>query len=152
MVDSLPGFSETSEPNTLYIGKGVTIRGDISASRLVIIEGRAEGHITAHAIWVGPSGSFKGVLCVTEADLHGLVSDKILVKECLRIHPTGRVVGDVRYRDLILERGGTISGTCAPINADREGFRPRIGEILKDDLDADVSSDLQASVVTLFQK
>lgn len=139
------------EPNTLYIGKGVTIKGDISVSRLVIVEGRVEGRIFAHAVWVGPSGSLKGMLYAAEAELHGLVSDKIVVTERLRIHPTGRVVGDVNYRELILERGGTISGTCAPNSADcGKGPAPVCGEVGR--LEGSAPEGSPAAVVALFQK
>ncbi len=131
MADRSPNDeSRTIEPNSLYVGEGVTLKGDISNSHIIVVDGSIEGNVVGHAIWVGPSGTIKGTIVASEAEIHGTISEKIEVKQLLLVHPTGRVTGEVSYGDLVLLKGAVISGTFAPKNAQSENKEPTLEQIL----------------------
>lgn len=94
------------------MGEGVTLKGDISDSPIIVVDGSIEGHIVGHAIWVGPSDTIKGSIVATEAEIHGSSS-------CL-FTPPERVAGEVSYGDLVLLKGAVISGTFALRKSDNK--------------------------------
>jgi cytoskeletal protein CcmA (bactofilin family) len=103
------------EPNALYIGKGVSIAGDISVPGIVVVDGTVEGAIAARAVWVSQSGTVNGKIAATEAEVHGTVSQNIEVSQLLIVHATGRVTGNVGYGELQVEKGAVISGAMSLI-------------------------------------
>jgi len=118
----------TGEPNALYVGQGVSIKGDISVPGIVVVDGMVEGNVCARAVWVSPSGVIKGSIVATEAEIHGTISETIEVKQLLTVHPTGRVSGDVHYGELQLEKGGVIAGTLCCVSDQRETVEPVLGK------------------------
>ena len=117
------------EPNTLYVGEGVCVKGDISVPGIVVVDGLIEGNVAAHAVWVSASGSIKGNIVATEAEIYGAISETIAVKQLLVVHATGRVTGDVRYSELQLEKGAVISGTLACVSEPKEAaVEPMLGK------------------------
>ena len=115
------------EPNALYVGQGVSIIGDISVPGIIVVDGTVEGNVCGRAVWVSPSGVIKGSIVATEAEIHGTISDTIEVKQLLTVHPTGRVLGDVHYGELQLEKGGVISGTLCCVSDQQETVEPVLG-------------------------
>jgi cytoskeletal protein CcmA (bactofilin family) len=119
----------TVETNTLYVGEGVCVKGDLSVPGVLVVDGQVEGNVTARAVWVSQTGSIKGAIAATEAEIHGAISETIAVKQLLVVHPTGRVSGEVRYGQLQLEKGAVISGTLACISAQEEAaVEPMLGK------------------------
>src|SRR5512139_3326508 len=110
------------EPDTIYVGEGACIKGDISAPNMLIVDGRIEGSVTGHAIWVGPSGEIKGKIVVDEAEIFGKISEKIEVKQLLFVHAAGQIVGEISYGELQLEKGAILSGTlsCNGLQSDKD--------------------------------
>lgn len=117
------------EPNTLYVGEGVCVKGDLSVPGVIVVDGQVEGNVTARAVWVSPTGSIKGNIVATEAEIHGTISETVAVKQLLVVRPTGRVSGDVRYGELQLEKGAVITGTLACMSAHEEAVvEPLLGK------------------------
>jgi cytoskeletal protein CcmA (bactofilin family) len=131
----MPDHSQDSdnasiEPNALYIGQGVSVKGDISVPNIVVVDGSVEGNVTGRAIWVGPSGAIKGKIVATEAEIHGMISEKIEVKQLLLIHATGRVAGEVCYGELQIEKGAIISGAFSSIDLESDKKESKVEQVL----------------------
>jgi len=118
----------SGEPNALYVGQGVSIKGDISVPGIIVVDGTVEGSVCGRAIWVSPSGVIKGSIVATEAEIHGTISETIEVKQLLTVHPTGRVLGDVHYGELELEKGAVISGALCCVSDQKETVEPVLGK------------------------
>ena len=117
------------EPNTLYVGEGVCVKGDFSVPGVLVVDGLIEGNVTARAVWVSLSGSIRGRIVATEAEIHGAISETIEVKQLLVVHATGRVTGDVHYGELQLAKGAVISGTLACVSDQKEAVvEPMLGK------------------------
>jgi cytoskeletal protein CcmA (bactofilin family) len=117
---SQPNSIPVTEPNALYVGEGVCVKGEISVPGILVVDGTIEGNVNARAAWVSPSGVIKGTIVATEAEIHGTISETVEVKQLLVVHATGRVLGDVRYGELQLEKGAVISGTLSCVADQKE--------------------------------
>jgi len=105
-----PETTRTCEPNVVYIGEGVTFKGELSVPELVVIDGTVEGEVRARCARVGTTGSLKGSVIVTDADIQGSVSDRLEVKQLLIVRSTGHVEAEISYGELQIEKGAIISG------------------------------------------
>lgn len=99
-----------NQKDTLLVGEGVNITGNIAVLGAVHIYGIVNGEITAHEIHVGETGRVNGEMKVSLADIKGEVSNSIQVKETLIIRSTGKVSGTISYQSLEIEQGGMIEG------------------------------------------
>jgi cytoskeletal protein CcmA (bactofilin family) len=104
------------EENVAYIGAGVTLKGEISASDLIIVDGAIEGDVSARVIQVGQGGVIRGKVSATEADVSGWISDHIEIKQLLVVRATGRVEGKITYGEIELEKGAVIAGELTAID------------------------------------
>jgi cytoskeletal protein CcmA (bactofilin family) len=90
------------DANRLYIGEGVTIKGEISVPDTLVVCGVLEGDET---------GEIKGRITVAEnAEISGKVYEKLDVKCLLILRSTGRVDGNISYGLLQIEQGASIAG------------------------------------------
>lgn len=118
------------EPDTIYVGEGASVKGDILAPNMLVVDGRIEGSVTGHAIWVGPSGEIKGKIVVDEAEIYGKISEKIEVKQLLFVHAAGQVLGEITYGELQLEKGAILSGTLSHNELQFNKERPPLEQVL----------------------
>jgi len=99
------------DANRLYIGEGVTIKGEISVPDTLVVCGALEGDVTVGNLIVGKTGAIKGRITVGEnAEISGKVFDKLDVKCLLILRSTGRVDGNISYGLLQIEQGASVAG------------------------------------------
>jgi cytoskeletal protein CcmA (bactofilin family) len=94
------------------IGADVAIKGDISASADLHVDGKVEGDIVCAALVQGESSRIEGSIEAANARLSGQVTGTITVRE-LVILKTAVVQGDVHYDVLTIEQGAQIEGRVA---------------------------------------
>ena len=129
-MDSVDETTEKKpEPKVAYIGEGVVFKGELSAPELIVVDGSIEGEVSARCVRVGVSGSLKGTVTVTDADIHGSISDKLEVKQLLIVRSTGRVDVNISYGQLQIEKGAIITGELA--STDVRGKGEHIGQRTK---------------------
>lgn len=105
VVDSMPDASR------LYIGEGVTIKGEISVPDTLVVCGSVEGDVSVGNLVVGETGVIKGRIIVAQnAEISGKVFEKLDVKCLMILRSTSRVDGNVSYGMLQIEQGATIAG------------------------------------------
>jgi cytoskeletal protein CcmA (bactofilin family) len=114
------------------IGADVVIRGDISASADLHIDGTIEGDITCASLVQGEASSIKGAVTAETARLSGKVTGSITARE-LVILKTARIEGDVHYDALTIEQGAEVDGRFAP-NA--RGAAPAAKPVLEMNVEA----------------
>lgn len=94
------------------LGADVTIKGDISASADLHVDGRVEGDITCASLVQGQSSEVVGAIRAETARLSGTVRGSITANE-LVILKTARIEGDVHYDALTIEQGAEVDGRFA---------------------------------------
>ncbi len=95
------------------IGSDVTIKGDISASTELHVDGRIEGDITCASLVQGEASEVHGAIEAESARLAGTVKGSISARE-LVVLKSARIEGDVHYDALTIEQGAQVDGRFAP--------------------------------------
>ena len=94
------------------IGPDVVIKGDISASADLHVDGTIEGDITCASLVQGNGSTIAGSIKADNARLAGTVKGTIEAKE-LVVLKTARIEGDVNYDSLTIEQGAAVEGRFA---------------------------------------
>jgi cellulose synthase/poly-beta-1,6-N-acetylglucosamine synthase-like glycosyltransferase/cytoskeletal protein CcmA (bactofilin family) len=117
-VGSTQGRETRSEPidlgPTLAVEHGSRVVTESCVREVLLVEGHLETTAQAQVLWVGPGGRFVGKAEVAFAEIHGRVEGELNASGKIAIHGAGRVSGTTRYRELVIEAGGEVSGelTC----------------------------------------
>jgi cytoskeletal protein CcmA (bactofilin family) len=98
------------------LGADTAIRGDISASADLHIDGRVEGDVACASLVQGESSEITGAVTAEHARLAGKVRGTIDARE-LVILKSARIEGDVHYDALTIEQGAQVDGRFAPRGA-----------------------------------
>ena len=115
------------EANRLFIGEGVTVKGEISVPDTLIVCGSVEGDVSVGNLIVGETGSIKGRITVAEnAEISGKVFEKLDVKCLLILRASGRVDGNVSYGLLQIEQGASIAGGLSSTDYRPEQGTPKV--------------------------
>jgi cytoskeletal protein CcmA (bactofilin family) len=115
------------EANRLFIGEGVTIKGELSVPDTLVVYGAVEGDVSVGNLIVGETGAIKGRITVAEnAEISGKVFEKLDVKCLLILHASARVDGNVSYGLLQIEQGASIAGGLSSTDYRPEQRAPRI--------------------------
>ncbi|NTV72675.1 MAG: hypothetical protein HGA66_00500 [Holophaga sp.] len=112
-------FSEKKRPEPAQavhtlLGKGTLWKGEVVAGQNNLrIEGTVEGTITSEGeVTIAPSGMVRGTILAKHLIVTGKVEGIFKIVECLEIHGTGCVEGEVELGSLVVDEGGTLQGTC----------------------------------------
>ncbi len=96
-------------PTFSVLGADLAVKGDITASAELHIEGHVEGDITCSGLVQGEASSIHGAIRAQNARLAGTVRGGIEVNQ-LVVLKTARIHGDVTYDVLTIEQGAHIDG------------------------------------------
>ncbi|MGB7098644.1 MAG: polymer-forming cytoskeletal protein [Xanthobacteraceae bacterium] len=103
--------NELLEPNMLYVGEGVTVRGAVLTAETLVVHGVLEGDISVGDLLVGETGTIKGRIDVAQkAEILGEVFERLNVKGLLILRSGCRVDGNVSFGTLQIEQGASIIG------------------------------------------
>lgn len=102
----------TSMINTI-IGNNSKIEGVLTASESTRIDGVLEGKIISESsVIVGESGTVKGDITAIEILVAGTVYGNLMAKERIELTSTGRVLGDLLTKTLVIDEGASFKGNC----------------------------------------
>jgi cytoskeletal protein CcmA (bactofilin family) len=96
-----------------HIGKSVLVRGELSGSEDLYIDGQVEGTIELreHNLTVGPNGRVDANVNAKEVILLGTVKGNIRAAERVEIRKSGSLVGDLVAARVIIEDGAYFKGS-----------------------------------------
>lgn len=95
------------------IGADVVIKGNISATADLHIDGTVEGDIKCASLVQGESSSISGSVVAETARMSGKVNGSITARD-LVILKSAQIEGDVHYDALTIEQGAQVDGRFAP--------------------------------------
>jgi len=100
------------EPRTLFVGKGISVSGDINSCDRLVIDGGVQANLQdCKHMTISESGLFDGNALIDNAEVHGRFEGELTVRNRLDIRATGHVSGTISYRQIEIEAGGRISGS-----------------------------------------
>jgi cytoskeletal protein CcmA (bactofilin family) len=97
---------------TAWIGKSVTIKGDVISAEDLMIDGQVEGTITlnANSLTIGAGAAIQGELHARTVTVGGAVAGHVIATERVEIRETGSVDGDIRAPRLAVRDGAVLRG------------------------------------------
>lgn len=93
------------------IGKDIQIKGELSGSEDLVVEGRVEGHIALqNHLTVEATGQLVAEITTQSMEVHGEVSGNIQAQETVSINADSKVLADIKAPRVIIEDGARFKG------------------------------------------
>ena len=94
------------------IGKSVVIKGDLSGSEDLYIDGQVEGSIDLrhHSLTVGPNGKVKAGISAKTIIVQGKVEGSLSASDRLDLRKSAVVTGDLTTQRIAIEEGAFLKG------------------------------------------
>ena len=96
----------------VVIGKGMIIKGRIHSEEDVFLNGEVEGDLDIEncRLTVGPDGKVAANARAREVDISGTFTGNVESVEKTCIRASGRLIGDVKTRGIVIEEGALFKG------------------------------------------
>ncbi|RYF10074.1 MAG: polymer-forming cytoskeletal protein [Deltaproteobacteria bacterium] len=97
--------------NATIIGETIVIKGSLRGEEDLTVLGRVEGELQlTQTLMIADSGIVKAEISVRDAVVSGIVVGNITAADCIHITETGRVLGDISAKRVVLNGGGRVRG------------------------------------------
>ena len=95
------------EKDVVNIGKSIIVKGELTGSEDLTIEGQVEGKIELrdHVLTIGPNGKIKAQIFAKAVVVLGQVTGNVSATEKVDIRDNGAVEGDVVYPRVAIAEG-----------------------------------------------
>jgi cytoskeletal protein CcmA (bactofilin family) len=125
------------ERSTVNIGKSVVIKGELSGSEDLTIEGQVDGKIELrqNVLTIGPNGKIKAQVFAKSVVILGEVTGNVTASEKVDIRDNGSVDGDIAAPRVAIAEGAHFRGS---IDMQRPGGKPEQKTDQKPEPKADV--------------
>ena len=117
----------SSSPSFSVFGADTAIRGDVSATADLHVDGRIDGDITCTGLVQGESSEIAGAITAQNARLAGTVRGTVNAGQ-LVILKSARIHGDVLYDTLTIEQGALVEGHFSQRGHDSPSLSVKDGE------------------------
>ncbi|MBR4133486.1 MAG: polymer-forming cytoskeletal protein [Bacteroidales bacterium] len=98
------------------ISNGTVVKGEISSSNDIRIDGTFEGKIQSKGrVVVGEKALIKGDIICSNVDFWGTMEGNFYVKDTLSLKSSSKVKGDLHIKRLQVELDAKFDGTCQMI-------------------------------------
>lgn len=96
-----------------HIGKSVIVKGELSGSEDLYLDGEVEGTIELrdHTLIVGPNGRIKAHISAREIVIHGKAEGNVTGSERVELKKSCVLVGDIRTQRIVIEDGAFFKGS-----------------------------------------
>ena len=115
------------ERSTVNIGKSVVIKGELSGSEDLTIEGQVDGKIELrqNVLTIGPNGKIKAQVFAKSVVILGEVTGNVTASEKVDIRDNGSVDGDIAAPRVAIAEGAHFRGS---IDMQRQGASAKPAE------------------------
>lgn len=103
---------ENFRADVAHIGKSVVIKGELSGSEDLYLDGEVEGNIElrGHSLIVGPNGRVRANVHAKDVVVHGKVDGNIQAKEKVELKKSAVLNGDIFTQRIMIEDGAFFKG------------------------------------------
>ena len=104
---------DPSKPESFaHIGKSVVIKGELSGSEDLYVDGVVEGKVElrANALIIGPNGQVRASLNAKSVSIQGKVDGNIQATERVELRKSAVTVGDIATQRIAIEEGAYFKG------------------------------------------
>jgi|SRR5271155_4890487 cytoskeletal protein CcmA (bactofilin family) len=95
-----------------HIGKSVVIKGELSGSEDLYVDGNVEGNIELrnNSLTVGPNGKVKANVSAKSVVIQGKLDGSVNASERVELRKSAVVTGDVTTQRIAIEEGAFLKG------------------------------------------
>tara|TARA_B100000925_G_scaffold260842_1_gene217202 strand:- start:128 stop:502 length:375 start_codon:yes stop_codon:yes gene_type:complete len=105
---------DNSNGSNNIIGEGSVLKGNLSTSGNIRLEGKVIGDISSDSkVACGDTSIVDGNVIAENAEIAGKVTGKVNVSELLILKSTASIHGDINTANLIIESGANFNGACS---------------------------------------
>lgn len=116
-----PGDGGHDVPLTgAHIGKSVVIKGELSGSENLFVDGEVEGSIQldGHSLTIGQNGRVRANLKAKDVVVQGRVDGNVTAGDRLDLRKTAIVTGDIQAQRIAVEDGAFLKGKIETTKAE----------------------------------
>ncbi|PYU39061.1 MAG: cell shape determination protein CcmA [Acidobacteria bacterium] len=117
------GALPTSPRAAACISQGIRIKGEITGSEDLFVDGIIEGklNLANGSLTIGPNGHVKADVHAREVIVRGKIEGKVTGRDKVQLWSTGQVTGEVQTDRLAIEDGALLRGK---VEAGRQTNKP----------------------------
>lgn len=104
------GFQSKPKPSPSLLSSDLTIKGNVSSSGDLQIEGTIEGDVRAHLLTVGESATIRGEVVADDVVVNGRVIGRVRGLK-VRLTASAKVEGDIIHKTIAIESGAHFEGS-----------------------------------------
>ncbi len=103
---------EVNRGEEAHLGKSVTIKGEVSGSEDLYLDGQVEGSIDlkGNRLTVGPNGRVKANISARSAVIHGKLEGNINASDRVDLKQSAIVTGDIVTQRISIDEGAFFKG------------------------------------------
>jgi cytoskeletal protein CcmA (bactofilin family) len=115
--------SEGARTEVAHIGKSVVVKGELSGSEDLYLDGEVEGSIELreHHLTIGPHGKVRASVNARDVVVHGQVNGNVRGSERVELKKSAVLTGDIVTQRIVIEDGAVFKGS---LETQREAARP----------------------------
>ena len=104
--------NEQNRSDVAHIGRSVIIKGQLSGSEDLYLDGEVEGDIELrdHNLTVGPNGRIRANVNAKEIIVHGKVDGNLAGSQRVELKKSAVLVGDIATQRIVIEDGAYFKG------------------------------------------
>jgi cytoskeletal protein CcmA (bactofilin family) len=107
-----PKASDPYKADVGHIGKSVQIKGELTGSEDLYLDGEIEGTIDLrdHSLIIGPNGKIKAGISARDLVVHGRVEGNVTATGRVELRKSCTLIGDVSTQRIVIEDGAFFKG------------------------------------------
>jgi cytoskeletal protein CcmA (bactofilin family) len=107
-----PARAPAARSTSATIGPSIVIRGEVSGSEDLLVQGRIDGSIALdeHSVTVGGGGRVKANISGRVITIEGEVEGDLVAQEQIVLRGSSKVLGDIKAPRVVLEDGASFRG------------------------------------------
>jgi cytoskeletal protein CcmA (bactofilin family) len=104
--------SDVHRTDVGHIGKSVQIRGELTGSEDLYLDGEIEGSIDLrdHTLIIGPNGKIKAGITARDVVVHGKIEGNMTASGRVELRRSCNVSGDISTQRIVIEDGAFFKG------------------------------------------
>jgi cytoskeletal protein CcmA (bactofilin family) len=124
--ESRPMDMPRSSADVAHIGKSVVIKGELSGSEDLYVDGEVEGSIDLkeHSLTIGPHGRVRANVSAREIVVHGKVEGNLQGSDRVELKRSAVQVGDIATQRIVIEDGAYFKGAIDIRKNDKPQQKP----------------------------
>jgi cytoskeletal protein CcmA (bactofilin family) len=107
-----PKASDPHRADVGHIGKSVQIKGELTGSEDLYLDGSIEGTVDLrdHSLIIGPNGKIKAGISARDLVVHGRVEGNVTATGRVELRKSCTLIGDVSTQRIVIEDGAFFKG------------------------------------------